>query len=319
MKKTLSLILAVLMLAMCLCACETKKENTSYIVLEEALEAEEYGIGFRNEDIALGMAVQETLEAMIEDGAAAEISKKWFGEDILFKNAEYKEDTTIPEGDNSLQAILDKGTFVLGLDDSFPPMGYRDDNNNIVGFDIDLATEVCERLGVELVVQPIDWDSKEMELSTGKIDCIWNGMTITDERVETMFIPAAYIANRQVIIVGNNSGITKKIIFTVFHPYHYYSTIFCLNGIRILVQHLFACYYNLRFTKSTFAKAGIYQFSLCKLITHGYIVCKYFRATLPQYMNLGTVHSYLCFIVSPSTLCNCCRCCPNTVFQHTII
>jgi len=210
MKKTLSLILAVLMLAMCLCACETKKENTSYIVLEEALEAEEYGIGFRNEDIALGMAVQETLEAMIEDGAAAEISKKWFGEDILFKNAEYKEDTTIPEGDNSLQAILDKGTFVLGLDDSFPPMGYRDDNNNIVGFDIDLATEVCERLGVELVVQPIDWDSKEMELSTGKIDCIWNGMTITDERVETMFIPAAYIANRQVIIVGNNSGITKK-------------------------------------------------------------------------------------------------------------
>jgi len=210
MKKTLSLILAVLMLAMCLCACQTKKENTSYIVLEEALEAEEYGIGFRNEDIALGMAVQETLEAMIEDGAAAEISKKWFGEDILFKNAEYKEDTTIPEGDNSLQAILDKGTFVLGLDDSFPPMGYRDDNNNIVGFDIDLATEVCERLGVELVVQPIDWDSKEMELSTGKIDCIWNGMTITDERVETMFIPAAYIANRQVIIVGNNSGITKK-------------------------------------------------------------------------------------------------------------
>ncbi|MBE6929570.1 MAG: amino acid ABC transporter substrate-binding protein [Clostridia bacterium] len=147
---------------------------------------------------------------MIADGAAAEISKKWFGADILFKDIEYKEDTTIAEDDNSLQAILDKGTFVLGLDDSFPPMGYRDDNNNIVGFDIDLATEVCKRLGVELVLQPIDWDSKEMELSTGKIDCIWNGMTITDERVETMFIPAAYIANRQVIIVGNNSGIAKK-------------------------------------------------------------------------------------------------------------
>ena len=210
MKKTLSLILAVLMLAMCLCACQTKKENTSYIVLEEALEAEEYGLGFRNEDIALGMAVQEALEAMIEDGTAAEISNKWFGADILIKDGEYKEDVTVPENDGSLQAIIDKGTFVLGLDDSFPPMGYRDDENNIVGFDIDLATEVCERLGVELVVQPIDWDSKEMELSTGKIDCIWNGMTITDERVETMFIPAAYIANRQVIIVGNNSGITKK-------------------------------------------------------------------------------------------------------------
>ena len=210
MKKTLSLILAILMLVMCLSACQTKKVSTSYVVLDEALEAEEYGIGFRNEDIALGMAVQTALEEMIADGAAAEISKKWFGADILFKDIEYKEDTTIAEDDNSLQAILDKGTFVLGLDDSFPPMGYRDDNNNIVGFDIDLATEVCKRLGVELVLQPIDWDSKEMELSTGKIDCIWNGMTITDERVETMFIPAAYIANRQVIIVGNNSGIAKK-------------------------------------------------------------------------------------------------------------
>ena len=108
MKKTLSLILAVLMLAMCLCACQTKKENTSYIVLEEALEAEEYGIGFRNEDIALGMAVQEALEAMIEDGTAAEISNKWFGADILIKDGEYKEDVTVPENDGSLQAIIDK-------------------------------------------------------------------------------------------------------------------------------------------------------------------------------------------------------------------
>ena len=76
--------------------------------------------------------------------------------------------------DNSLQAILDKGTLVLGLDASFEPMGYTNMDGEIVGYDIDLAKEVCARLGVELVVQPIEWAAKELELSSGNIDCIWN-------------------------------------------------------------------------------------------------------------------------------------------------
>ncbi len=204
MKKLVCMALAFAMLALTLVGCSgAGKANTTFRVMDESLEAEEYGIGFRNEDIALGMAVQNALDEMIADGTAAEISKKWFGEDLLYKSDTYCEDTTIAEDDDSLQKILDRGTFILGLDDSFPPMGFRDENNNVVGLDIDLATEVCRRLGVELVVQPIDWDSKELELSTGKIDCIWNGMTITDERVETMFIPKPYIANRQVVIVGD--------------------------------------------------------------------------------------------------------------------
>ncbi|MEA4823272.1 MAG: transporter substrate-binding domain-containing protein [Clostridiaceae bacterium] len=203
MKKILALTLALMLLVLTLAGCSGTKENKTFRVMDEALDAEQYGIGFRNEDIALGMAVQDALDAMIADGKAAEISKKWFGEDMLFKTSEYCEDTTIADSDDSLQKILDRGTFILGLDDSFPPMGYRDENNNIVGFDIDLATEVCARLGVELVLQPIDWDSKELELSTGKIDCIWNGMTITDERIGSMFIPKPYIANRQVVIVGD--------------------------------------------------------------------------------------------------------------------
>ena len=74
--------------------------------------------------------------------------------------------------DNSLQAILDKGTLVLGLDASFEPMGYTNMDGEIVGYDIDLAKEVCARLGVELVVQPIEWAAKELELSSGNIDCI---------------------------------------------------------------------------------------------------------------------------------------------------
>ncbi|MBQ4100299.1 MAG: amino acid ABC transporter substrate-binding protein, partial [Oscillospiraceae bacterium] len=103
--------------------------------------------------------------------------------------------------------IKDKGTMVLGLDDSFPPMGFRDENNNIVGFDIDLATKVAEKLGVTLELQPIDWDSKEMELSGKKIDMIWNGMTITPERKENMFFAKAYVANKQVVIVPEGSDI----------------------------------------------------------------------------------------------------------------
>ena len=86
-------------------------------------------------------------------------------------------------------------------------MGFRDENNEIVGVDIDLATEVCKRLGVELVVQPINWDSKELELTSGKIDCIWNGMTVTDERIEAMFLSKPYLDNRQVVIVEEGSKI----------------------------------------------------------------------------------------------------------------
>lgn len=96
--------------------------------------------------------------------------------------------------------------FVLGLDDSFPPMGYRDADNNIVGYDIDLAKEVTKRLGLELVCQPIDWSAKEMELKTGKIDCIWNGFTMTDERQKKMAFTAPYLENAQVVVVRSDSG-----------------------------------------------------------------------------------------------------------------
>ncbi|MCR5765449.1 MAG: amino acid ABC transporter substrate-binding protein [Treponema sp.] len=104
-------------------------------------------------------------------------------------------------------ALKARGTFVLGLDDSFPPLGYRDDNNEIVGYDIDLAKEVAKRLGVSFKAQPIDWDAKEMELETGKIDCIWNGFTITEDRKNALSFTFAYLNNEQVLVVRNGSGI----------------------------------------------------------------------------------------------------------------
>lgn len=107
--------------------------------------------------------------------------------------------------DDSLDRVLDKGVFVLGLDDSFPPMGFRDEDNNIVGFDIDLAKEVCLRNGIELKSQPISWDAKEQELNTHQIDCIWNGFTITEDRKVAMSMTDAYLSNAQVVIVKADS------------------------------------------------------------------------------------------------------------------
>lgn len=111
--------------------------------------------------------------------------------------------------DNSLTNVKEKGVFVLGLDDSFPPMGFRDENNAIVGYDIDLARELASRLGVELVCQPIDWSTKEIELSTGNIDCIWNGLTLTEERKAAMSCTDAYLANAQVVVIRRDSGINS--------------------------------------------------------------------------------------------------------------
>lgn len=110
---------------------------------------------------------------------------------------------------NSLEKVQEKGVFILGLDDSFPPLGFRDDNNKIVGYDIDLATEVAARLGVKLECQPIDWAAKEQELNTGKIDCIWNGFTMTEEREEALSFTKPYLDNAQVVIVREDSGYTK--------------------------------------------------------------------------------------------------------------
>lgn len=113
------------------------------------------------------------------------------------------------KADNSLEELKGRGVFVLGLDDSFPPLGFRDDDNNIVGYDIDLAKEVTERLGVELKVQPIDWAAKEMELATGKIDCIWNGFTITAERENSLAMTKPYLNNAQILVVRKDSGISS--------------------------------------------------------------------------------------------------------------
>lgn len=112
--------------------------------------------------------------------------------------------------DDSLQKVLDSGKFVLGLDATFKPMGYTNENDEIVGFDIDVAEEVCNRLGVELVKQPIDWDTKEQDLDAGKIDCIWNGMSVNASRAEVMNLSEPYMKNDMVFVVAGGSDIASQ-------------------------------------------------------------------------------------------------------------
>ena len=99
--------------------------------------------------------------------------------------------------------------LIVGVDDTFAPMGFRDENNELVGFDIEMAKAVGEKLGVEIQFQVIDWSMKEQELNQGNIDLIWNGYTITDERKEKVAFTPAYLDNKQVVVTMADSGITS--------------------------------------------------------------------------------------------------------------
>ena len=109
-------------------------------------------------------------------------------------------------GSNSAQKEESK-KIVVGLDDSFPPMGFKDEMNEIVGFDIDLAKEVAKRLGREVEFKAIDWNSKEAELKSGRVDILWNGLDITDKRKENMLFSEPYMDNRQIVFVAKNGKV----------------------------------------------------------------------------------------------------------------
>jgi polar amino acid transport system substrate-binding protein len=100
--------------------------------------------------------------------------------------------------------------IVVGLDDNFPPMGFRDEKNEIVGFDVDMAKEASKRLGMTVEFKPIDWSTKEVELNSKKIDVIWNGLTITEERKKNILFSNPYMANKQIVVVAPNSAIKTK-------------------------------------------------------------------------------------------------------------
>lgn len=114
------------------------------------------------------------------------------------------EETTAEEAKTT-----DGGTLIVGFDQDFPPMGFVGDDGEYTGFDLELAQEVAKRLGLEYKAQPIAWDSKDMELESGNIDCIWNGFTITG-REDDYTWTEPYMANQQVFVVANDSDINSQ-------------------------------------------------------------------------------------------------------------
>lgn len=98
--------------------------------------------------------------------------------------------------------------LIVGFDAEYPPFGYMDEEGEYVGFDLDTAQKVCDNLGWELVKKPINWDSKDMELNSGNIDCIWNGFTMNG-REDDYTWSEPYLNNEQVMVAAADSGIEK--------------------------------------------------------------------------------------------------------------
>lgn len=173
-----------------------------FVTLEESLADELYGIAVQKDNTVLRDEIQNALTEAIEDGSAGEIAEKWFGKNTIYVPDEAGKVTTDPN------AKSDKDTIILGCDTNFAPMGFTEGGDEVIGFDIDLAKLIVEeKMGKTLVVQPITWANKEAELNAGKVDVLWNGLTITEERAEQMAFTDAYMENKQVIVVPKDSDI----------------------------------------------------------------------------------------------------------------
>ena len=174
-------------------------EGTDYenlVVVEgQEFNPEEYGIAFRKgSDIV--PAVNAAIAELMNDGTMDTIASNYKLQDLLIKDGKAQSDE-YTEGD--LAYIKSKGKMVIGIT-YFAPMNYMNDKNELIGFETEFAKAVCEKLGVEAEFVEINWNSKEIELQSKNIDCIWNGMTITDERLDNMSITVPYMQNKQVMV-----------------------------------------------------------------------------------------------------------------------
>ena len=174
-------------------------EGTSYPdlkVTDQKLTEELYGVGCRKGS-DLAAYIDNVFAETYADGTLQEIANTYGVQEALVEQpapADYA-----PAADGDVAAIQGKGKLIVGITD-FAPMDYKDDAGNWIGFDADMAKVVAEKLGVEIEFVEIDWDSKIMELDSGNIDVVWNGMTLTDAVMEAMECSAAYCNNAQVVV-----------------------------------------------------------------------------------------------------------------------
>ena len=206
MKKLLTLLLVFTMLfvfAACGNDVQTPEndvaEQTSYDGLDIALEltSEEYGIGFRK-----GSDLTDKVNALIDqlnaDGTLDALAEKY---QLTLSEAETPDAVEATVKD--IDYITENGKMVIGITD-YAPMNYKDDKGNWTGFDTEFAEAVCEKLGVKAEFVEIEWDNKFIALESKAIDCIWNGMTISEEVLKNTSCSKAYVKNAQVVVMAED-------------------------------------------------------------------------------------------------------------------
>jgi len=167
-----------------------QRGEENYNVFQDTSSSEPMVVGMRKSDTAFAEEINTALAEIEEDGTYDEIYRKWFGSPKTVSASE----------DGNLQGESANKEFVIGLDDTFAPMGFRDEAGELIGFDIDLSQAVADLLGYTFTYQPIDWSVKEQELNSGNIDMIWNGYGVTPEREEIVLMSDVYIEDTQIIV-----------------------------------------------------------------------------------------------------------------------
>ena len=169
------------------------------IVKDVVVAEEEYGIAARRDGAYTAKMISKTIIDLAKDGTVDAIADKYGLKDSLAIDTTKNIDLSDETGKDDYDEIIKSGELVIGYT-IFAPIAYEDDNE-LVGFDIDLAKAVCDELGIKATFQVINWNSKVFELNSGAIDVIWNGMTITDEIKESTSVTIAYLKNKQVAVV----------------------------------------------------------------------------------------------------------------------
>ena len=176
-------------------------EGTDYenlVVDGDGYNPENYGIAFRKGS-DFTAKVNEAIKALKDEGKLAEIGKKYKLEELVTATESFEEFKKA-ETDSDYDYIMNKGELVIGIT-YFAPMNYEDANGELIGFETEFAKAVCEKLNLTPKFVEINWNAKETELAAKNIDCIWNGMTIDDDRKANMSITIPYMENKQVMVV----------------------------------------------------------------------------------------------------------------------
>ena len=178
--------------------------NSLMVIPNLVLSQEQYGIAARKDAQYTAAKISQKLVQLMQDGTVTEIADRYgLNDDVIIDDA-YTVDLETLSGTSDWDYITNKGTLFIGYT-VFAPIAFEQDGE-FVGFDIDLAKAVGAALNLQVVFQEINWDTKEIELANKNIDLIWNGMTITEERQQSMSITIPYLANKQLAIIRQSDA-----------------------------------------------------------------------------------------------------------------